>query len=225
MAHLTYHERPGPLRRPVLLMAFAGWNDAAESATGAARFLRQAWDGQPLATLDAEEFYHFGLTRPQVRFKAGTTEREIVWPDTEFALCRPEALARDVLIGTAIEPHLRWKAYCRTILEMARELDVALLVTLGLHLAMQMFLGVSGYEQALTYTTALSRYREPLSLSLLTVLLVAATYHGLFGLRNLLVELRSGKRWNTFVTGTTLALAFVMLGWGLRTIVLAFGGF
>lgn len=101
---------------------------------------------------------------------------------------------------------------------------LALLVTLGLHLAMQMFLGVSGYEQALTYSTALSRYREPLSLSLLTVLLVAATYHGLFGLRNLLVELRSGKRWNTFVTGTTLALAFVMLGWGLRTIVLAFGG-
>jgi proteasome assembly chaperone (PAC2) family protein len=135
MAHLTYLARPGHLRRPVLLLAFAGWNDAAESATNAARFLRRAWDGQPLATLDPEEFYHFGLTRPQVRFKPGTTEREITWPDTEFSLCQPDALARDVLIGVGIEPHLRWKTYCRTILDMAREMEVGLVVTLGALLA------------------------------------------------------------------------------------------
>jgi len=58
-----------------------------------------------------------------------------VWPDTEFSLCRREALARDVLIGIGIEPHFRWKTYCRTILEMARELEVNLLVTLGALLA------------------------------------------------------------------------------------------
>ncbi len=135
MAHLSYLDRPRQLRRPVVVMAFAGWNDAAESATNAARFLRQAWEGQPLATLDSEEFYHFGLTRPQVRFKPGTTERDIVWPDTEFSLCRREALARDVVIGVGIEPHLRWKTYCRSILEMAQELEVGLLVTLGALLA------------------------------------------------------------------------------------------
>ncbi len=135
MEHLTFHDRPGRLRRPVLLMAFAGWNDAAESATGAARFLRQAWEGQPLASLDCEEFYHFGLSRPQVRFKPGTTEREIVWPDTEFYLCRRQDLSRDVLIGLGIEPHLRWKTYCRTVLDLARELEVGLLVTLGALLA------------------------------------------------------------------------------------------
>jgi proteasome assembly chaperone (PAC2) family protein len=135
MEYLTFHERPGRLRRPILLMAFAGWNDAAESATGAARFLRQAWGGQPLASLDCEEFYHFGLSRPQVRFKPGTTEREIVWPDTEFSLCRREDLSRDVLIGLGIEPHLRWKTYCRTVLDLARELEVGLLVTLGALLA------------------------------------------------------------------------------------------
>ncbi len=101
---------------------------------------------------------------------------------------------------------------------------LVLLVTLFLHLAMQAFLGVTGYENALTYSTALSRYQQPLSASLLVILLVAASYHGLFGLRNILVELRSGKRWNTFVTATVLGLAVVMLGWGLRTIVLAFGG-
>jgi proteasome assembly chaperone (PAC2) family protein len=135
MDHLRYHERPGPLRRPILLLAFAGWNDAAESATNAVRFLRQAWQGEPLATLDPEEFYHFGLTRPQVRLKPGTTEREILWPETEFSLCRPQSLARDVLIGVGFEPHLRWKTYCRTILDLARELEVGLVLTLGALLA------------------------------------------------------------------------------------------
>jgi proteasome assembly chaperone (PAC2) family protein len=135
MPHLSFHDRPQGLRRPVLLLAFTGWNDAAESATNACRFLRQAWNGQPLATLDSEEFYHYGLQRPQVRFKTGTTEREIIWPDTEFSVCRPPALNRDVLIGIGSEPHLRWKTYCRTVLELAREMEVGLIVTMGALLA------------------------------------------------------------------------------------------
>jgi proteasome assembly chaperone (PAC2) family protein len=135
MAGLTYHDRPRHLRRPILLLAFAGWNDAAESATNAARFLRQSWDARALATLDCEEFYHFGLQRPQVRFRPGTTEREIIWPDTEFTVCTPDALVRDILIGTGAEPHLRWRGFCRTILDLARDLEVSLIVTLGALLA------------------------------------------------------------------------------------------
>ena len=101
---------------------------------------------------------------------------------------------------------------------------LVLLVTLALHLAMQAFLGVSGYADALSYQTALARYKDALSASLLTILLVAATYHGLFGLRNILLEWRSGRSWRGAVTAISLGLAVVMLGWGLRTIVLAFGG-
>jgi hypothetical protein len=116
-------------------MAFSGWNDAAEAATNAARFLRSAWDGQPFATLECEEFYHFGLSRPLVRFLPGTSEREIVWPDTEFAHCGGGDLGRDVLIGVGGEPHLRWRTYCATVLDLARELGVSLVVTLGALLA------------------------------------------------------------------------------------------
>lgn len=101
---------------------------------------------------------------------------------------------------------------------------LALLVTLALHLAMQAFLGVTGYADALSYQTAIARYRDALSVSLLTILLIAATYHGLFGLRNILLEWRQGRSWHGVVTVTTLGLAVVMLGWGMRTIVLAFGG-
>jgi predicted ATP-grasp superfamily ATP-dependent carboligase len=117
-------------------MAFAGWNDAAEAATTAARTLGQVWPGRQLAAIDPEEFYHFGLSRPYVRFKPGSrTEREIVWPATEFTVYQPEALDRDLIIGVAIEPHLRWRTYCGAVLELARRARVSLLLTLGALLA------------------------------------------------------------------------------------------
>ena len=82
---LMMFEEPSGLRQPILILAFSGWNDAAESATTAARFLGQIWPSQPLASIDPEEFYHFGLSRPYVRFKADSaSEREIVWPSTAF---------------------------------------------------------------------------------------------------------------------------------------------
>jgi proteasome assembly chaperone (PAC2) family protein len=133
MTQVMIQERPGRLRRPVLLLAFAGWNDAAESATNAARFLRSSWDGHQIATLDPEEFYHFGLQRPLVRLVPGTLDREIVWPELEFTLCT--RASRDVIVAVGIEPHLRWKTYCRAVLDFAKELEVGLVVTLGALLA------------------------------------------------------------------------------------------
>ena len=127
---------PSGLRRPILILAFSGWNDAAESATTAARFLGQIWPSQPLASIDPEEFYHFGLSRPYVRFKADSkNEREIVWPTTDFSLSRPPALDRDLIVGVAIEPHLKWRTYCGAVLDLARRSDAALVLTLGALLA------------------------------------------------------------------------------------------
>lgn len=132
---LTFEERPAGLRRPILLMAFAGWNDAAEAATGAARFLCRAWGGRRFAVIDPEEFVNFGLSRPLVRLKPGTTEREIIWPATEFFVCETPGLARDVLIGLGTEPHLRWRSYCQAVVELARQCEVSLVLTLGALLA------------------------------------------------------------------------------------------
>ena len=78
-------------------MAFSGWNDAAESATTAARYLSQLWPSRTIASIDPEEFYHFGLSRPYVRFKPDSeTEREIIWPATEFSLTQSRNLDRDL---------------------------------------------------------------------------------------------------------------------------------
>jgi proteasome assembly chaperone (PAC2) family protein len=136
MDSLTVHAMPERLRRPVLIAAFSGWNDAAESATTAARYLATTFQAQKFAEIDPENFYHFGLSRPYVRFKSGSeSEREIVWPATEFSVAQPSELVRDVIIGVAIEPHLRWKTYCADVLELAHRCGVTLVLTLGALLA------------------------------------------------------------------------------------------
>ena len=133
---LVMFEEPGGLRQPILIIAFSGWNDAAEAATTAARFLGQLWPANPLASIDPEEFYHFGLSRPYVRFKADSRhEREIVWPSTDFSLSRPPALDRDLIVGVAIEPHLKWRTYCGAVLDLAKRSGATLVLTLGALLA------------------------------------------------------------------------------------------
>src|SRR6266481_3242005 len=133
---LVMFEEPGGLRQPILILAFSGWNDAAEAATTAARFLGQVWPSQPLASIDPEEFYHFGLSRPYVRFKADSpNEREIVWPSTDFSLSRLPHLDRDLIVGVAIEPHLKWRTYCGAVLDLARRSGATLILTLGALLA------------------------------------------------------------------------------------------
>src|SRR6185369_2602624 len=113
-----------------------GWNDAAEAATTAARYLASSFQAEKFAEIDPEEFYHFGLSRPYVRYKSGSeTEREIVWPATEFSVARASGLSRDLIIGVAIEPHLKWRTYCSTVLELARRCKATLVLTLGALLA------------------------------------------------------------------------------------------
>ena len=136
MDPLTIHSQPQGLRRPVLITAFSGWNDAAEAATTAARYLATSFQAEKFAEIDPEEFYHFGLSRPHVRYKDGSeTEREIVWPATEFSVTRAGELSRDLIIAVATEPHLKWRTYCAAVLDLARRCDATLVLTLGALLA------------------------------------------------------------------------------------------
>ncbi|HKB26994.1 MAG TPA: PAC2 family protein [Methylomirabilota bacterium] len=181
---LTIHSQPEGLRRPILIMAWSGWNDAAEAATTAARYLATSLSAEKFAEIDPEEFYHFGLTRPTVRFKAGSeTEREILWPVTDFSLAQSPTLARDVIVGVAAEPHLRWKAYCEAVLELARRCDVALVLTLGALLAevphtrpVRLVGGAADPELAARLGIRQTRYEGPTGI--VGVLNIACREHG-----------------------------------------------
>ena len=58
-----------------------------------------------------------------------------MWPVTEFSVVRSADLPRDLVIGVASEPHLKWRTYCATVLELARQCEITLVLTLGALLA------------------------------------------------------------------------------------------
>jgi proteasome assembly chaperone (PAC2) family protein len=129
MDHVRWDTHP-KLRRPVLVAAFEGWNDAAESASGAVDYLGNTWEEREFARIDPEEFYDFTVVRPQVRLIDGFT-REIEWRTTRFAATAPPAADCDVVLGHGIEPNNRWRGFCDNVLGVAQELDVELVLTLG----------------------------------------------------------------------------------------------
>jgi proteasome assembly chaperone (PAC2) family protein len=129
-------ERPGamPLRRPVLVAAFEGWNDAADAATGAIEHLEREWSARPVAAIDPDTYYDFQMSRPNVRLVDGLTRR-ISWPTTRFSVCSLPQAERDVVLVRGLEPNLRWRAFCAEILAIAGELGTTMVVTLGALLA------------------------------------------------------------------------------------------
>lgn len=133
MSALQIHELP-TLNDPVLIVAFAGWNDAGNAATHATEFLVKGLQARKFAGLDPEEFYDFSETRPQVRLREGLY-REIKWPANDFFYSTTLALRRNLILGVGIEPQLKWKTYSATILDLAKQCGVNLVITLGALLA------------------------------------------------------------------------------------------
>jgi predicted ATP-grasp superfamily ATP-dependent carboligase len=131
--HVAWTSRP-QLRRPALIAAFEGWNDAGDAASFAARYMANQWDAKQFAELDPEDFYDFTETRPRVRLD-DNLQREIIWPANEFyAASRPDH-DRDLIVLVGTEPQLRWKTFSRQIVEVVRSLDAGMVVTLGALLA------------------------------------------------------------------------------------------
>ena len=131
MSHVDYRARP-QLSKPVMICAFAGWNDGGEAATTAARTLRSQWGARRFAEVDPEEFYDFQVHRPTVRLVDGATRRTD-WPTNRFSSARVGD--RDAIVFIGVEPNVRWRTYCDAILRVCTDMDVELLVTLGAFLA------------------------------------------------------------------------------------------
>ena len=130
---LIVHQRP-ELRSPVLVAAFRGWNDGGQAASLATGFLTKLWNAQQFAEIDPEGFFDFQVTRPHVSLVDGVT-RKIEWPETAFKHANLPGIERDAVLLTGNEPNVRWKAFTRLIVELAQELRVELVVTLGSLLA------------------------------------------------------------------------------------------
>jgi len=130
---LRVFERPA-LTRPVLVSAFRGWNDGGQGASLAGGYLAKTWEAERFAEIDPEEFFDFQATRPHVSLVDGLTRR-IDWPENAFYHARLPGTERDVVLLLGIEPNLRWRAFTQIVVDLARELGVEMMVSLGALLA------------------------------------------------------------------------------------------
>ena len=124
-----------------MVIAFSGWNDAGEGATGALNHLMNVWSELSpkihpalIADVDPEEFYDFQVNRPRVISDENET-RSIAWPMTKAYGISLASLDRDLVVVVGEEPSMRWKTFTQEILDLADDLEVSMVVTVGSLLA------------------------------------------------------------------------------------------
>ena len=77
----------------VLVVAFEGWNDAGEAASGAVRAVRDQLELEPMAELEPEDYFDYQFNRPVVAFD-DNGDRVLEWPNvTLYGPVEPELLA------------------------------------------------------------------------------------------------------------------------------------
>lgn len=129
MPELRIEDTP-PLKDPVLIAAFAGWSDAAQAATSAARYLTGFWEANRFAEIDPEEFYDFTEHRPHVKLNEDGV-RQLDWPANECYYFRRDAAEHDFIVFVGVEPNLRWRHFTDLLLEIIKRQKVSAVLTLG----------------------------------------------------------------------------------------------
>jgi proteasome assembly chaperone (PAC2) family protein len=133
MDHVEF-DRESPSNLTTMVMAFGGWVDAGQAATGTLRHLVRDLSAARLAWIDPEQFFVFTQERPEVRLRPDG-ERDVHWPRSEFFAWQPEHGRDGLLLFCGGEPHQRWRAYTKTFLDVAERCGVKRIVSLGALLA------------------------------------------------------------------------------------------
>ncbi|MFM6962682.1 MAG: PAC2 family protein [Micrococcales bacterium] len=118
-----------------LLVAFQGWNDAAEAATGVLKFLAEQFDGDVVSSVDPEDYYDFQFTRPNVALDS-ENNRSIEWPNTELIRASADSVASNPRFGeifllSGTEPARRWQSFTAEMLEMVEDCEIDQVIFLG----------------------------------------------------------------------------------------------
>ncbi|GAA2458449.1 PAC2 family protein [Agromyces soli] len=130
----------------LLVVAFEGWNDAGEAATGAAKLLTRRLGLVEIAAVDPELYFDFQFSRPSI-VAGDDGVRRIEWPgaailgpggepeldEPEEQLTGPGAEGLHVLLGA--EPARSWKAFTAELVDAALAADIDGIVLLGAMLA------------------------------------------------------------------------------------------
>ena len=132
MSEVIWEEAPS-LQSPLLVVAFEGWFDAGECATGAIQWIVDQHDARRVACIDPEEFFDFQENRPLVEI-ADDGERQIKWPSLDAHVIEND-FPHDLVLLSGLEPRMRWRTFCDSVVEIAHDTKCEMVVTLGARVA------------------------------------------------------------------------------------------
>jgi len=116
-------------KAPIMVLAFAGWNDAGGASTWAIRSLIEKTIATEVLTFDSEDYYDFSRERPTVHLDGES--RFLSWPKNTIFLSDDGSL----LLMEGVEPQLNWRTFTQNILAEAQKHNVSMIITLGSLLA------------------------------------------------------------------------------------------
>ena len=132
---MKIHQIP-ELRNPVAILAFNGWSDAGEAATGAITHLLNISGNQEtlIAEMISEDFYDYQQIRPMV-FVNNSQIRQLKWPNTNIYAIKTPNFDFDLVVVMGPEPSFKWQTFTIQLLDLFEDLEVDLVVNLGALLA------------------------------------------------------------------------------------------
>jgi hypothetical protein len=122
----------------LLVVAFEGWNDAGEAASGAAPAIRDQLELEPVVELEPEDYFDYQFNRPTVSLD-DDGDRVLEWPSVTLfgpgaeSLPTESGLTVHVLLGT--EPSRGWKTFAGEVIDAIEAANVSAVVFLGAMLA------------------------------------------------------------------------------------------
>jgi hypothetical protein len=115
-----------------VIVAFGGWNDAGDAASGVIDHLAELTGAEFAFALDPDDYYDFTENRPIVS-NTDDGRRIIEWPSVEILVGHlPE---RDLVLIGGPEPNYHWNGFCSKLISAMLTIKPERVVLLGSMLA------------------------------------------------------------------------------------------
>ena len=128
MSLYEFVERPD-LESPVLILALDGWIDAGLGAANARAAVLASLDPLTVATFDSDQLLDHRARRPTMHLVDGVVTG-LTWPSVELQAAS-DASGGDLLLLVGSEPDHAWRAFTRSVVDLALELGARMVVGLG----------------------------------------------------------------------------------------------
>ena len=119
-------ERPADLVAPILVAAFDSWIDAGDASSTAAAHLADG--GTTVVDFDGDALFDYRSRRPTLQIVDGRLA-DLTWPG--LSVSHRVVGGRHLLVLTGAEPDFRWREFAADVVDLVRELDVSLWISLG----------------------------------------------------------------------------------------------